>query len=411
MHKVTLNINDIKSLPDSNDPKKKEYIATVSVLELAKADIPMDSNPRKQDQKSRVFKDIKESILSFDNIFRYKNIGITIFCNSVVFDNDRTKPIELTFNLDRKELKHGNINGGHTLLACKEAVNEVETAIENGERDSSDLEKIANQTVKVSLVTGLSDLDEIIDIADANNNHAGVTTESFIEMAGGFNNFKTKLKNSTWHDRVQYKMNDKYEEDGVLKDYPIDVKELLALVWAVNTKMFPTDGYDKALVRPYSGKGALVNRYENEDTRNEFQISSPKLKALLNIRDFIIVSADSVYKTGKGRNDLHLKRISTKFNKNEIVDTYGYNLPKVTLNRGVLLPIISSFRRFDELDSFQFSIMKDAWLSDGYKLMKRCEERLEGLDSITELGKNIDTWKDMAGLWNDYISNNIEKFS
>ena len=27
---------------------------------------------------------------------------------------------------------------------------------------------------------------EIIDIADANNNHAGVTTESFIEMAGGF---------------------------------------------------------------------------------------------------------------------------------------------------------------------------------------------------------------------------------
>ena len=62
MQKVTLLVNDLKSLPDSNDPKKKEYVANVSVLELAKADIPTDANPRKQDQKSRVFKEIKECI-------------------------------------------------------------------------------------------------------------------------------------------------------------------------------------------------------------------------------------------------------------------------------------------------------------------------------------------------------------
>lgn len=74
MQKVTLLVNDLKSLPDSNDPKKKEYVANVSVLELAKADIPTDANPRKQDQKSRVFKEIKESVLSFDNIFRYKTM-------------------------------------------------------------------------------------------------------------------------------------------------------------------------------------------------------------------------------------------------------------------------------------------------------------------------------------------------
>ena len=75
-----------------------------------------------------------------------------------------------------------------------------------------------------------------------------------------------------------------------------------------------------------------------------------------------------------------------------------------------MLPILSSFRVFEELDSFQFDIMKDAWLSDGYKLMERCEKRLKDLDSITELGKNIDTWNDCANLWDGYIRKNMSKF-
>ena len=411
MQKVTLLVNDLKSLPDSNDPKKKEYVANVSVLELAKADIPTDANPRKQDQKSRVFKEIKESVLSFDNIFRYKNNGVFINCSSVVFDNDKTKPIELSFNLEKEELKHGILNGGHTVLACKEAYAEILSSIENGEASEDELSKLQEQSVQVRMVTGLTDLEEIVEIADAANTSVGVTTESFIEMSGGFDGIKSKLRNSLWNGKIQFKMNDKMETDDGLIDYPIDVKELLALIWAVNSDMFPTDGYDKALVKPYSSKGSLVNRYENEDTRNEFEISSPKLKALLTLRDLILVSADSVYKAGKGRNDFHLSRISSKFSKNDVVDIFDYEIPKVTLNRGAMLPILSSFRVFEELDSFRFDIMKDAWLSDGYKLMQRCEMRLKDLDSITELGKNIDTWKDCANLWDGYIRKNMSKFN
>lgn len=410
MQKVTLLVNDLKSLPDSNDPKKKEYVANVSVLELAKANIPTDANPRKQDQKSRVFKEIKESILSFDNIFRYKNNGVFINCSSVVFDNDKAKPIELSFNLEKEELKHGILNGGHTVLACKEAYAEILSSIENGEASEDELTKLQEQSVQVRMVTGLTDLEEIVEIADAANTSVGVTTESFIEMSGGFEGIKSKLRNSLWNEKIQFKMNDKMETDEGLIDYPIDVKELLALIWAVNSDMFPTDGYDKALVKPYSSKGSLVNRYENEDTRNEFEISSPKLKALLTLRDFILVSAESVYKAGKGRSDFHLSRISSKFSKNDVVDIFDYEIPKVTLNRGAMLPILSSFRVFEELDSFQFDIMKDAWLSDGYKLMQRCEMRLKDLDSITELGKNIDTWKDCANLWDGYIRKNMSKF-
>ena len=117
-----------------------------------------------------------------------------------------------------------------------------------------------------------------------------------------------------------------------------------------------------------------------------------------------------MYKAGKGRNDFHLSRISSKFSKNDVVDIFDYEIPKVTLNRGAMLPILSSFRVFEELDSFQFDIMKDAWVSDGYKLMERCEKRLKDLDSITELGKNIDTWKDCANLWDGYIRKNMSKF-
>ena len=50
----------IKSHPDSNDPKKKEYTATVSVADLWRAEeISTEANPRHQ-KNSAVYKGIKE---------------------------------------------------------------------------------------------------------------------------------------------------------------------------------------------------------------------------------------------------------------------------------------------------------------------------------------------------------------
>ncbi len=407
MHKVTFKVNDIKSLPDSLDNKKKEYVANVSVLELATADIPFESNPREQDTKSRVFKDIKESILSFDGLFRYKNNGITINCNSLVFDNDKSKPITVTFNTTNEELKQGNLNGGHTLRACQKAYEEV---LESDNKDE-DMEKLADQSVLVRFFTGLKDIDDIVEVADAANTSVSVTPESFIEMGGGFQTYKTMLSDSLYEGKIQFKQFDKLVIDGETKEYPLDIKEMIALIWSVNSKEFPSDGYDKALVKPYSSKGSLVTKYEKEDGKG-FEISSPKLKALLSIRDYIMVTSYSMYTTGRGRNDFQNLRISAKLNSSDIVDDFGYDpLPKFTLNRGALLPIISSFRRFEEQGSFQIKIMRQAWDEEGYKFINRLEQRAKDADSITELGKSVDTWLDCARSWDSFISRNTHLFN
>ena len=110
---MKLHIQTIKSHPDSNDPKKKEHTAIVSVADLWRApEISTEANPRHQ-KNSAVFKGIKESLESNDGLFRYKNQGITINCQSVLLDKDNTKPIEIILSEDKEDL-NGVINGGHT---------------------------------------------------------------------------------------------------------------------------------------------------------------------------------------------------------------------------------------------------------------------------------------------------------
>ena len=382
----------IKSHPDSNDPKKKEYTATVSVADLWRAEeISTEANPRHQ-KNSAVYKGIKESLESNDGLFRYKNQGITINCQSVLLDKDNTKPIEIILSDDKEDL-NGVINGGHTYKAILEVCHDIN---ESGKKVEQEL---GNQEVNLRIFSGINDRESIVAIADGQNSSVSVTRETLLYMEGQFDELKSKLP-EPWEGKVQFRQNEYMDDDKT--PFPMDSRDLLGLVYLMNSDEFPTKSVDKLITRPYSSKASLVNMFANEEQKMKFRVTKSKLYDILRLRDYILSTAESIYNENGGR--FGSLRISESFKDSMVVNKHGK--PNNTLNRGAFLPIISSFRIFEEKGIFDFQTMKKAWDESGYELIKLINEAVEQKESITEVGKDSFVWNSCAQSWYEWLGKN-----
>ena len=101
--------------------------------------------------------------------------------------------------------------------------------------------------------------------------------------------------------------------------------------------------------------------------------------------------------------DLSL-RISETFKDTMVVDKHGK--PNNTLNRGALLPALSSFRIFEEKGLFDFQTMKKAWDEYGYEIIETINEAVSQRESITEVGKDSFVWSNAALKWNYWLGKN-----
>lgn len=392
---IELYVQSIKSHPDSNNSKRKEYTVIASALSIHEAvDISTDANPRHQKMTTSVTKGIKESLLSNDGLFRYKNQGITINCESVHLENDPAKPIVITLSEDPED-QNGIINGGHSYRAIKEVCKDIEDSGKSVE------EVLSNQSVLIRLFSGIQERESIVSIAEGQNSSVSVTKEAFIHMNKGFDEFINKLP-AVWKDEIQFKQNE-VKDDG-RTPFAMDSRDLLGIIWATNSTKFPSGSVDKLLTRPYSSKSSLVTHFDKDEGRIDFLITKEKLKNLLFIRDYIICNAERVYNENGGR--FGNLRISEKFSESSVVNKYYEQKPNNTLSRGALLPIISSYRVFEEKEMFDFATMKDAWDDHGYKLINGINELVEVRESITEVGKDSISWSQIAAIWYEWLGRN-----
>ena len=387
--KVELYIQTIKSHPDSNNPKRKEHTAIVNVVDLWKAEeLPTDANPRDQKMTNAVTKGITESLMSNDGLFRYKNQGITVNCDSVKVENDPSKPMVIVLS-DDPEDQHGVINGGHTYRVIREACEQI-----GSESDLKPEEELATQTVMIRFFSGIKERESVVSIAEGQNSSVAVTKESLIHMGGGFNDLIKKLP-SKWESEIQFKQNE-LKEDGKT-GYPMDSRDLLGLIWASDSEKFPTSSVDKMLTRPYSSKSSLVKIFEND--KAQFVVTKSKLHTILELRDYILCTAEEVYNKNGGR--FGNLRIAEKFSKDSVVTLWKE--PDNTLNRGAFLPIFSSFRIFEEKGMFDLETMKKAWNNSGHEIILKLLEIVEERESITEVGKDSIAWGFIASSWERWL--------
>jgi len=390
---MKLYIQTIKSHPDSNDPKKREHTAIVSVADLWRApEISTEANPRHQ-KNSAVYKAILESLESNDGLFRYKNQGITINCESVQLNKDPSKPIEIVFSDDKDDL-NGIINGGHTYRAIRELCDQL------NESDRSVEQELSNQEVIVRFFSGIKDKEMIVSIAEGQNQSVSVTRETLLYMEGKFDQLINKLPED-WENCIQFRQNELKDDNKT--PFAMDSKDLLGLIWATDSEMFPSGSVDKMLTRPYSSKASLVKLFASDEGNGKFNVTKSKLNNILRIRDHMLNTAEKVYNENGGR--FGSLRIAEAYKDTMVVES-AKGSPKNTLNRGAFLPAISSMRIFEEKGMFDFQTMKKAWDEYGHEIIDQINEAVNQRDSITEVGKDSFVWSNIALKWNWWLGKN-----
>jgi hypothetical protein len=172
----------------------------------------------------------------FNNpLFPINNRGLSIAVKTVRFDNATNM---LTLIMDDPE-KHGLLDGGHTYeIVMAERGNGVE------------------QWVKIEIVEGLDDQDELTDLVEARNTSNQVREQSIMELGNKFEGIKPYLETAGLLDKVAFK---EYDLDVNGSPKPIDIRDIVALLTAFDIEHYSSESRKHPVIA-YSSKTSCLSR-------------------------------------------------------------------------------------------------------------------------------------------------------
>ncbi len=359
---------------------------------IAKADLFLKDlydwrgiNPRDPKTTSRVAKKIAESAEHSPDMFMFKNRGLVVMADKIEFDNQRGV---LTLTMTDKS-KHGLLDGGHT---CKILIDEL-----------NDLppEKRDSLYLKLEIMEGFSEVEDIVDIVDARNTSTQVKDQSLMNLQGDFNPLKDALRGESYFDLIAFKENELYSDDA---KKPIDIRDIISYLICFDAKNF---GQDRQPSVAYVSKAAALNHFsENHKEMNKLY---PLLKDILRLRDMIYEGLPKLYNKSVNQLDSNKDVAELKsggrfgrftgvtYKKKASYDLYfidessNYGIPS-----GFIYPILAAFRALikDRGDRYEWSHNPfDVFEKHGTLLALRvCERALEHRNP-NKLGKEISLWR------------------
>ena len=154
------NVSSFRKVYEVKDAPGALYGASVSVLDLFKVrdqiDETLNINPRNQKDTSRQSKAMEETLTESQEMFVFRNRGITFIAKDVFWDN-ATGDLKLTFDLVGKkdEEVNGLADGGHTYSVLMRYIDQVE------ESERKDI----TAHVRLDILTGFNNLpDEVVTL-------------------------------------------------------------------------------------------------------------------------------------------------------------------------------------------------------------------------------------------------------
>lgn len=363
----------------------KTYIAVINTK-----DIPFDLNDWRtinvRDPKSSgVTKKIMETLHDDPKSFFFRNRGLTIIAEKVDFDNkDSIVQMEM---VDKS--RNGLLDGGHTFKVIQEYIQQLNSEEEKSSDDTQSY-------IKIEILEGVKDIQEVVDIVEARNTSAQVKEQSIQELLKRFDKIKEVLSGFKYSEKVAYKEHELLE-DGSVKD--IDIKDILSYLICFDLEGF---GKNSHPIRAYSAKTSTVTYFvENYDRLLKY---IPLLPKILGLRDHIYMTLPDAYNSVGGKFGLltgvvavrsrpRLKKVKLPFSEEES----DYIIPS-----GFVYPILASFRSIVDCNG-----EKCSWKIDPinfYEQIKQelssrvCEQALE-FRNPNKLGKDIATWR----LCYDYV--------
>lgn len=389
MTQLKLKAKEFKRMMDPNDPKSKhiKYVCYVQANSIPEEISEwMETNPREQKMTTNVAIKIKESLRD-NQYFHELNRGILISALATEWDN-RTE--DLTISFDNPEI-HGNIDGGHTLRAILEA--KSKNYLSN------------DKYVFFEIFEGI---DSPVELAAARNTSVQVDLKSIAELENSFNVLKEALSDNVFYNRIQFKMNEHYNEDDIV---PIDVREIIAIILMFSQEIYPyktSEGIlsDLQPMQCYSGKEASLKKFLKQnggseeqqkiDRENMINHMKPIIKDIFDLWETVETSFASVTNsTGKRFGS----RKYTKYDNGKVVaksfllqQDLQYYIPK-----GLMYPVVGAFRALVQRNSDGTYYWKknpiEVWNTIGSKLVAIVlDEKAENPDVIA---KNSNLWSNL----------------
>jgi hypothetical protein len=389
MTQLKLKAKEFKKMADPNYPKGKhvKYVCYVQANSIPQEMSDwMETNPREQKMTTNVANKIKDSLRD-NEYFHELNRGILISSLSTTWDN---KTEELTISFDNPEI-HGNIDGGHTLRAILEA--KSKNYLSN------------DKFVFFEIFEGI---ESPVELAAARNTSVQVDLKSIAELENSFEILKEALSNNSFYNRIQFKMNEHYNDEGI---DPIDVREIISILLMFSQEIYPYKTADGVLsdVQPmqcYSGKEASLKKFLKQnggmeeqqkiDRENMIRNMMPIIDDIFTLWEKIETSFASV-SNGTGRR--FGTRKYTKYDGGKVVgksflqqQDLQYYIPK-----GLMYPVVGSFRALVQRNTDGTYYWKknpiEVWDALGAKLVTIVlDEKAENPDVIA---KNSNLWSNL----------------
>jgi hypothetical protein len=286
-------------------------------------DIPVEeTNPREQNLKSKVAREIQNSLLNLDGNFHLLNRGITISVNSAGYDN---KTERLRIDLEKPDL-HGNVDGGHTQRVIRETVGSSEW--EDARQQKIEIgEELKQQYVRYEIITGLSP-ELLVSLAEARNTSAQVKEFALDNLAKKFEWLKQQIPQ--FESVIVYRENEKK---------PVNVRDVIALLTLFNVALFPNNG-SQYPTQAYSSKAKPLELFDEK--QESYRSMRPIILEILELYDYVRARMKDVFNEQGGKFlkwEVVDQRSATHFHFAPDLEPVPYRVPD-----GLVYPLLGAFR-------------------------------------------------------------------
>ncbi len=260
---IQLNISpkNIKRLEDPFKASRYIYEALVPINEAAKLNIGT-ANPRLQNVKSTISREIRESLSGASGSFHLRNRGIWVVAESAEYDNQTGELVLSCPTNDSK--RYGALDGGHTLRIIKEFL---------AERPESEVGKHKMPYVMLHIRVGIE--DEIAELAATLNRSVQLKEYTLANYKGEFDELEELLRREPFGTQIDFKENGNGE---------YDVVEMLQRLALFCIGIFPGK-YNKHPVEAYRSKARCLDYFLQN--KKEFLFLKPIMADCLRLPEQI----------------------------------------------------------------------------------------------------------------------------
>ncbi|HOK65392.1 MAG TPA: AIPR family protein [Anaerohalosphaeraceae bacterium] len=332
-YRVHVEQDFVRNVKSPYDSQLSIIHAFVKIKDFPNGLIPDKVNPRSHEKikmKSRVPEAIRESLHEYPRLFHLLNRGCLILAEKAWYDN-KNKTLHFVV---QSEDQHGMVDGATTDRVLSEVKSSISEALFESLKDSEIPDYLKEAYLHLEIISGLTDDDTRIRLAQARNTSEQVKDFSIEDLGGGYDWLKEVLERSELKGKIRYRENE---------PKPFDIRSVLALLTLFHCKW---DEIKKEPIVAYTGKGAVLDIYKKDDWREKYEDLAPVVVEILKLYEYVHANFQTQYQKAYGKNAKLGRRREVRYLRSSHKKVLPLTNKEIqyVIPDGWLYPLLGSFR-------------------------------------------------------------------